>query len=322
MRAGARQALPAGLVRAQPLRDTARVLGSDQGAVRAVRLLVVQGDRRPGVQRPGRRLADLRQRAAAQGRALVRARRRGHGRRRARGVLAGHPRAARPALRPGRGDDRPAVLSVRPRALLEDPEDARVRGGRRRQRPGGVPAPAGGHLRQRRRRPGARRAHPRAAPQPARAHALHLPALRRVRRGLQLRRQEHARLQLPHRGGAGRRRAAHPCRRALARPAARRRVGRALRRLLVDVRRRRHRPLRPGARIAGGDRRPRRAGRGHPRHRAPPAAQPVGGAAHQQAAARDAVLRQRRPADLRAQLLRGLGLRAPPAGWSIRASGP
>ena len=51
-------------------------------------------------------------------------------------------------------------------------------------------------------------------PQPARARPRHLPAVRRVRRRLQLRRQEHARLQLPHARQAPRRGDPHAGRRA------------------------------------------------------------------------------------------------------------
>ena len=53
-------------------------------------------------------------------------------------------------------------------------------------------------------RAGAGRAHPRGAPEPARAHAHDLPAVRRVRHRLQLRQQEHARLQVPVRREAAR----------------------------------------------------------------------------------------------------------------------
>ena len=61
-----------------------------------------------------------------------------------------------------------------------------------------VPAAAGRHLRQRGRGAAARPEDPGEAAQPARPRPRHVPAVRRVRRRLQLRRQEHARLQLPH----------------------------------------------------------------------------------------------------------------------------
>ncbi len=78
-----------------------------------------------------------------------------------------------------------------------DAEDDRLQGGRRGQRPRVVPAQAGGHLRQHGPPARARRGDRGGAHQPPRPHPHDLPAVRRVRRGLQLRRQEHARLQLP-----------------------------------------------------------------------------------------------------------------------------
>ena len=96
---------------------------------------------------PRRRLADLRERAPAQGRALVRDR--GPRRRRVR-ALAGHARGPRPALRPRRGDGRRPALSVRARAVREHAEDDRLQARGRAQRARVVPAAAGRHLRQRR----------------------------------------------------------------------------------------------------------------------------------------------------------------------------
>ena len=69
----------------------------------------------------------------------------------------------------------------------------------------------------------------RADPEPARARPRHLPAVRRVRRRLQLRRQEHARLQLPHVRQAPRRRDPDAGRRAHARAARGRRLSRRVR---------------------------------------------------------------------------------------------
>ena len=60
--------------------------------------------------------------------------------------------------------------------------------------------------------------------EPARPRARHLPAVRRMRRRLQLRRQEHARLQLPHARQAPRRRAPDAVRRAHDRAARGRRL--------------------------------------------------------------------------------------------------
>ena len=69
----------------------------------------------------------------------------------------------------------------------------------------------------------------RGAPEPSRAHAHDLPDVRGVRRRLQLRRQEHARLQLPHARQAPGRRDPHAVRRAPLRAARRRRLPRPLR---------------------------------------------------------------------------------------------
>ena len=137
LRARARPGVPARLVHAQPVQGARQLLGPGPRADRHVPLLVVQGDRRAGVGGPRRRLADLRQRLPAQGRALVR--RRGRQRRRVR-ELAGHARRPRPALRPRREDDRAAALPVRARAVRGHAEDDRVQAGRRAHRHGVVPA--------------------------------------------------------------------------------------------------------------------------------------------------------------------------------------
>ena len=65
-------------------------------------------------------------------------------------------------------------------------------------RPRAVPPQAGGHVRQQGPPAGPRRGDRGGAPEPARPHPHDVPDVRRVRRRLQLRRQEHARLQLPH----------------------------------------------------------------------------------------------------------------------------
>ena len=72
-----------------------------RGHAGALRRLEVPRARGPGVERARRRVADLRQRAAAQGREVVRPRRARAGRRLR--DLAGHPGRPRPALRRGRG---------------------------------------------------------------------------------------------------------------------------------------------------------------------------------------------------------------------------
>ncbi len=84
--------------------------------------------------------------------------------------------------------------------------------------------PAGGHVRQRGPPAGPGREDRRGDPEPARARPRHVPAVRRVRRRLQLRRQEHARLQLPHARQAPRRRDPHAGRRAHDRAARGRRL--------------------------------------------------------------------------------------------------
>ena len=151
---------------------------------------------------------------------------------------------------------------VRARALLGHAEDDRVQGGRRGQRARVVPAPARGHVRQRRAPAGARRGDRGGAQEPSRAHADDLPAVRRVRRRLQLRRQEHARLQLPDPRQAPRRGDPHARRRAPLRPARGRRVHGRLRRP-------ERAPGEPAAHRA--QLRPPRAQRGHARHDQPAA---------------------------------------------------
>ncbi len=98
--AGTWPGLPARHLRADAVGDGPRVLGPERGTAGSLRRLDVPRPRGRGVQRPGRRLADLRQRAAAQGREVVRAR--GAGDRRRVRVLAPDPCRPRPALRPGR----------------------------------------------------------------------------------------------------------------------------------------------------------------------------------------------------------------------------
>ena len=75
-----------------------------RGPPRPVRHMELRGHRRPGLQRPRRRVADLRQRAAAQGREVVRPGAAGAGRRLR--ALADLPRRPRAPLRRGRVDDR------------------------------------------------------------------------------------------------------------------------------------------------------------------------------------------------------------------------
>ena len=93
-----------------------------QGAARHVRPLVVQRHRRRRVGGARRRLADLRQRDAPQGRALVRPGGPALGSRLR--VLAGQPRAARPRLRHRRADARRHLFPFELRAVLDGAQDA------------------------------------------------------------------------------------------------------------------------------------------------------------------------------------------------------
>src|SRR5690606_12356833 len=138
-------------------------------------------------------------------------------------------RGPRAALRPRRADAGRAAVPLRRGALQRGPEDAGAQGSGRAPRPRLDAPPPRRHLRQRRRGAGARRAHPGAVPEPPRAHPLHVPALRRVRRLLQLREQELPRLQLPLGRAACRRRRPHALRGAHVRAPPRRRVHRPLR---------------------------------------------------------------------------------------------
>ncbi len=150
-------------------------------------------------------LADLRQRPAAQGRVVVRARvPRARWRLR---DLAGPAGRSRPALRPGREHARGDALPVR-RHDREDLGDARQRGAAGARL--AAPAP-GGHLQRPAAGPTGAGSADRAGGvrQPARPSAVDLPALRRVRHRLQRRREEHPRPHLPVGGCAPRRRPAH-----------------------------------------------------------------------------------------------------------------
>ena len=106
------------------------------------------------------------------------------------------PRRPRPALRPRRADDRVQRYPFDERRP-SDAQDDRVHEAAQRlgfdwflPKLAVTFANDGG--------PPVRRGDRRGAPEPPRPHAHDLPARRRVRRRLQLRRQEHARLQLPH----------------------------------------------------------------------------------------------------------------------------
>ena len=208
-------------------------------------------------------------------------------------IVADQARRPRAALRPRRADAQRPAVPVHLPAVRHDAADGRLPRRGPPARLGAVHPEPRGHLPERGRRPGPGRAHPRGAPEPPRPDADDLPAVRRVRHRLQLRVEEHARLQLPVRGGAPRRRDPHPDRGARLRPARRRRLDG------------RPRPPRP---VARGDearheppaddphqRRPARPVRGDARLDLPDVPQPAAPAAD----ARHAVRRQRRPADPR-----------------------
>src|SRR3954463_12527594 len=169
-----------------------RVLAPARRAARTVGHVELPRPRRDRVERPRRRLADLRERRAAQGR--------GHVRRRRARELARVVRGPRAALRDGRGDAGRRAIPGRPRAVRLDAEDERRarRGAAYRAR--GVPPEHRRELRARR-RPARHAAAGRA--ERARRAAVLVPALRRVHRRLPVRREEHARLHLPQRRAGG-----------------------------------------------------------------------------------------------------------------------
>ena len=224
---------------------------------------------------------------------MVRAARAARPRRRG---LAAHPRRPRPSLRPRGADARPPALSARTRSIQPHAEDARVQGRGRGAQHGLVPPAARGHVRQPRRGPGSGRADQGGATQHPRANAADLPAGRRMRRRLQLRGEEHARLQLPDGGLARRRRDPHPLRGARVRAARGRRLDRPLHRA---HRRARGAPDRHERAPTGhGDRgRPRPLG-GHAGKHVPAAPKPRR-PARALGAARRGLHRQRRPAHVR-----------------------
>ena len=200
------------------------------------------------------------------------------------------PRAALPA---GRGLPRRAAAAVR---------RTRVRAGEDRcyaaclRRPGLLARAAGGALPRRGRQGGGRRGAARGGvPQHPRQLASHLPAVRRVRRGLQRGREEHPRPHLPVRGEQGRRIDPRPVRGAEPGAARRRALRRRCRRAPAGGGRS------PGARTAGphdhGER--GRPVRRHPGQHVPAAGLPRR-TRREQPRARHPVLRQRRHAGLRA----------------------
>ncbi len=292
-RAGARAGLSAGLVPSHPCADGPGLLGPEPGAARPVRRVDVPGHRRRDRQRSRGRLADLRERSAAQGRTLVHLGRSTAGRRVR--ALAAEPRGPRAALRRGGADAHRHAVPVRG----DDGQDPRAAPGRRAAGAGLAAAAAGGVLRTAgRERAGTRRfAGAATLRQPARPAPADLPAVRGVRHRLQRRRQEHARPHLPVGGGARRRRPADGLRGARPRPPA----GRGLRGQLRGARAGGRGPpdVDGSAAAAATDLRPARADRGHLRHHLPAAAQPrrlsraEPGAGH-------ALLRQRRSPHLRA----------------------
>ena len=175
------------------VRAPARASGIPRGPARDVRPVVLPRDRGRGVERARRWLADLRQRPLRKDENWF-----------VHETMAGGGYERWPVSRADLDPhyDRvekmigPAALPVRPRPY-QHAEDDRLQGRRPRPRQRVVPAQAGRHLRQRgtrRRCPASRSSR---SAQPPRPDPHHLPAVRRVRHRLQLRRQEHARLQLP-----------------------------------------------------------------------------------------------------------------------------
>ena len=209
--------------------DRARVLGSEREPARPLRRVVVPPARLDRELRPRRRLAHLRQRDPAAPGVVVR--------RPGRRALADRPGGPRGALRGGRARARGDAVPVG-RHHAQDPPLPRG-GGRHR------PRLAGGEPRRQlrgvagRRARGRRRAHRPA--HAARDAAQHVPALRRVRRGLQLRREEHARPHVPHARPSRGRRHPHPLRRRRDRAGGWRGRQRGLDRALPRARRRAHR---------------------------------------------------------------------------------
>ena len=209
--ARARQAVSAELLPALAAGHEDAVLGSQRGPARDVQHVELRQHRRDLRERAGRRLADLRQRPAAQGRGLVRARgaRQGlvEGRLR---VLAGHARRPRPALRPRRADDERPEVPARPGPLRQDAEDARLPRRRAEARPGLAPRQPRRDVRQRRRP--ARWSASRSREDRPNIHGAHAPDLqahRRVRPRLQPRLEELAGLHVHHGRLARRRRHPH-----------------------------------------------------------------------------------------------------------------
>ena len=238
---------------------------------------------------------------------MVRAARAARPRRRG---LAAHPRRPRPSLRPHGADARPPALSARTRSLQPHAEDARVQGRGRGAQHELVPPAARGHVRQPRRGPGSGRADQGGAAQHPRADAADLPPRRGMRRRLQLRGEEHARLQLPDRRVARRRRDPHPLRGARVRAARGRRLDRPLHRAHRRARGAQDRHERASTRHGDGGR-PGALG-GHARKHVPAAPQPRR-PSRAVVAARRGLHRQRRPAHVRHPLRRDRDGRLPRA---------
>ena len=143
------KALPAGLVRAQPLRRWRRNFWDpSEGLYGMFDVWSFDGHRRARVERPGRRLADLRQRAAAQGRAVVR--RSEDARRGGLRVLAGH--AGRTSSRTTTGSRRCSAPQRTRSSTSRTPATPKTRAFARRgrgARPASGSAPTAGRRRSR-----------------------------------------------------------------------------------------------------------------------------------------------------------------------------
>ena len=218
-----------------------------------------------------------------------------------RGGVANHPGRPRSPLRPRGAHARPAALSARAPSIRLHAEDARLQGRGAGAKHELVPPAARRHVRQPGRGPRPGRADQGGAAQHPWTHPTDLPARRRMRRRLQLRGQEHARLHLPDRGLARRRRDPHPLRGTRVRAARGRRMDRPLHRAHGRARGAPHGHERAPANHRHGGR--SGAGGRNAREHLPALEKPCR-AARAVAAARRGLHGQRRPAHVRHPLRR------------------
>ena len=187
---------PPGSLHPQPVPGARELLGPASGPDRHVPLLVLRGHRRARLRRPGRRLADLRERVHPQGREVVRP-----GGPSTTAATSTGRSTARTSTRTTTASSRCIGAAARTRSTTSRTRRRRRRSpSRRRPRPtgssGSCPS-SRSRSRNEGRAAGPGRGDRGGRSQPPRPHAHDLPAVRRVRRRLQLRRQEHARLHVP-----------------------------------------------------------------------------------------------------------------------------